>query len=78
MRSVRSGRNIDSALRKKGFLRDSDADHVLYYLLHSNGDRTFIKTKNESRHDGKYAQCQTYLRYGKATSPHETTVSELD
>jgi len=45
MRSVRSGRNIDSALRKKGFLRAADADHIHYYLLHSTGDRTRIKTK---------------------------------
>ena len=45
MRSVRSGRSIDSALRKKGFLRDSDADHVLYYFLNGNGECTLIKTK---------------------------------
>ena len=45
MRSVRSGRKIDSALQKKGFLRDSDADHVHYFFLHGNGDHTQIKTK---------------------------------
>jgi len=45
MGNVRSGRNIDSALRKKGFLRDSDGDHVHYYLLHGSGTQTPIKTK---------------------------------
>jgi len=45
MRSVRSGRSIDSAMQKKGFLRNSDADHVHYYFLHSTGARTRIKTK---------------------------------
>jgi len=45
MGNVRSGRNIDSALRKKGFFRDSDGDHVHYYLLRDTGERTSIKTK---------------------------------
>ncbi|MCL2005100.1 MAG: hypothetical protein FWG73_02950 [Planctomycetaceae bacterium] len=30
MSSIRSGRNIDSALRKKGFVRSADSDHVVY------------------------------------------------
>jgi hypothetical protein len=45
MSNVRSGRSIDSALRKKGFLRDSDGDHVNYYFLRQTGERTSIKTK---------------------------------
>ena len=45
MGNVRSGRNIDSALRRKGFFRDSDGDHVHYYLLRSTGERTSVKTK---------------------------------
>ena len=45
MGNVRSGRNVDSALQRKGFFRDSDGDHVHYYLLRSTGERTSVKTK---------------------------------
>lgn len=45
MGNVRSGRSIDSALRKKGFLRDSDGDHVHYYFLCRSGERSSVKTK---------------------------------
>jgi len=45
MGSVRPGRSIDSALRKKGFLRESDGAHVHYYLLRSVGEKSMIKTK---------------------------------
>ena len=38
--SNRKGRDIDSALRKKGFWRDKSGDHFLYFF----GD-TKIKTK---------------------------------
>jgi len=33
MGSARSVREIDAALRKKGFQRDDDGDHVRYYLV---------------------------------------------
>ncbi|MDR0328601.1 MAG: hypothetical protein LBI05_09940 [Planctomycetaceae bacterium] len=45
MSSVRSGRIIDSALQRKGFLRVSVGDHVHYYFLRRNGERSSIKTK---------------------------------
>ena len=45
MGNVRSGRSIDSALRKKGFSRDSDGDHVNYYFLCRNSKRSSVKTK---------------------------------
>jgi hypothetical protein len=45
MSSVRSGRSIDSALQRKGFLRVSEGDHVHYYFLRRNGERSSIKTK---------------------------------
>ena len=32
MGNVRSGRDIDAALRRKGFTRDSDGDHLRYYF----------------------------------------------
>jgi hypothetical protein len=33
MRSVRLGREIDTALRKKGFLRELAGKHIHYYLI---------------------------------------------
>ena len=33
MGNVRSVRKIDAALRKKGFQRDDDGDHVRYYFV---------------------------------------------
>lgn len=40
-----SGREIDSALRKKGFLQERDGDHVHYYFVSSDGEKSTIKTK---------------------------------
>ena len=40
MGSTRKGRDIDAALRKKGFRRNPTGDHVFYYFGH-----TFIFTK---------------------------------
>jgi len=40
-RSNRKGRDIDSALRKKGFLRDTSGDHIFYFF----GKTRIIKTK---------------------------------
>ena len=40
MSSVRKGRNIDSALCKKGFQRETDGDHIRYVL-----SGTDVKTK---------------------------------
>ncbi len=45
MGNVRSGRVISDALRKKGFLRWSDGDHVRFCFLDSKGERTKIQTK---------------------------------
>ncbi|MGL6226905.1 MAG: hypothetical protein ACRC10_09825 [Thermoguttaceae bacterium] len=36
MGNVRSGREIDAALRKKGFRRDSDGDHLCYFFAGSS------------------------------------------
>ena len=44
MSSVRSGRSVDAALRKKGFLRSVDSDHLVYRLFGSNGE-LFARTK---------------------------------
>jgi hypothetical protein len=41
MSKVRKGRNIDSALCKKGFSRDEDGDHICY-VLHGSSIRTKI------------------------------------
>ena len=45
MGSVRKGRKIDSALRKKGFRRETSGDHVVYYFMDENGEDTDTKTK---------------------------------
>ena len=42
MGRVRKGREIDSALCKKGFRRETDGKHVLYFLVDSAGIRTMI------------------------------------
>jgi hypothetical protein len=40
MGSTRKGRDIDAALRKKGFHRDVSGDHIVFYY-----DNTRISTK---------------------------------
>ena len=38
MSNTRSGRSIDAALRKKGFVRSVDSDHVVYRLFSIHGE----------------------------------------
>jgi hypothetical protein len=38
MGNVRSGRDIDAALRKKGFRRDATGKHIQYYLVAAPGE----------------------------------------
>ena len=38
MSSTRSGRSIDAALRKKGFERSVDSDHVVYRFFSTAGE----------------------------------------
>ena len=45
MGNVRSGRDIDSALRKKGFHCETKGDHFYYHYFSLAGERTSIKTK---------------------------------
>jgi len=45
MSSVRSGRNIDSALVKKGFLRFQDSDHVRYRFFGPDNANPVARTK---------------------------------
>ena len=45
MGRVRSGRDIHSALCKKGFRRETGGDHICYFLTDDNGEDTDIKTK---------------------------------
>jgi hypothetical protein len=44
MSSTRSGRAIDAALRKKGFVRSVDSDHVVYRLF-STDEELLARTK---------------------------------
>ncbi len=43
--SVRSGRVIEAALRKKGFRVDATRDHVYFYFLKLDGEDSKIFTK---------------------------------
>ena len=45
MGNVRSGRDIDSALVKKGFQRISDGDHIRYRFYVPNYDNPLARTK---------------------------------
>ena len=45
MADVRSGRDIDSALVKKGFLRFHEGDHVRYRFYGPSGDNPVARTK---------------------------------
>ena len=45
MSSVRSAREIASALSKKGFFIEKDGDHIRFYHLNTSGDESGIKTK---------------------------------
>lgn len=44
MGRVRSGREVDAALRKKGFQRDSEGKHIRYYLVNPDGREAGIRT----------------------------------
>ena len=44
MGNVRSGRDIDAALRKKGFTRDSDGDHLRYFFTMPDKGKMRIMT----------------------------------
>ncbi|MGL4943954.1 MAG: hypothetical protein ACRC46_12285 [Thermoguttaceae bacterium] len=45
MGRVRAGRNVDAALRKKGFKRDASGDHVYYFFTDPEGQETILNTK---------------------------------
>ena len=45
MGNVRKGREIDLALRKKGFRREVSGNHICYFLTDEDGGDTDIKTK---------------------------------
>jgi len=45
MGNVRSARDIDAALRKKGFLPKSDGKHIRYYLVSPDGTKMGIDTQ---------------------------------
>jgi len=45
MGRVRKGREIDSALCKKGFRREIGGDHICYFLTDDNGNDTDVRTK---------------------------------
>jgi hypothetical protein len=70
MPNTRSGRDIDSALVRKGFQRFRDGDHVRY--------RFYEPDKNQSRHDGRHHRSQTALRNGTTTAINEKTIFGID
>ena len=43
MGNVRTGREIDVALRKKGFRRDLDGKHIWYYFQDGRGEDSGVK-----------------------------------
>ena len=43
MGNVRTGRDIDAALRKKGFRRDLDGKHVWYFFQDKRGEDSCVK-----------------------------------
>jgi hypothetical protein len=45
MGRVRSGRIVNASLCKKGFLKESDSDHIRYYFLKKNSKDCVVKTK---------------------------------
>jgi len=45
MSNVRSGREIDSALTKKGFIRVRDGDHIRYRFYGADFDNPLARTK---------------------------------
>ncbi|MGL4593391.1 MAG: hypothetical protein ACRCUY_01535 [Thermoguttaceae bacterium] len=44
-RHVRKGREINSALCRKGFIRHEDGDHIRYFLFTKTGERRIASTK---------------------------------
>ena len=45
MSSIRSGRDVDSALTKKGFVKTNDGDHVRYYFYDRQTKAALSQTK---------------------------------
>ena len=45
MGRVYSGRVIDAALCKKGFLKEADGDHIRYFLPNETGTDWIVRTK---------------------------------
>jgi len=44
MSNVRSAKDIDKALRKKGFRRETDGKHIHYFFSGPNGEKSGIFT----------------------------------
>jgi len=53
MSSVYSGRVIDAALCQKGFLKESDGDHIRYFLPNEAGTDWTVRTKISHNMMGK-------------------------
>jgi hypothetical protein len=45
MSKVYSGRVVEAALCGKGFLKESDGDHIRYYLPNATGTDRIVRTK---------------------------------
>ena len=48
MGNARTGRDIDAALRKKGFRRDLDGKHIWYYFQDEHGEDSCVIAPSEA------------------------------
>jgi hypothetical protein len=73
MSSVRKGRNIDAALSKKGFQRETDGDHIRYVLT-----GTDVKTKISHGAMGDTIGANLISRMARQLHLTKKTISCLD
>ena len=59
MNKIYSGRIVDAVLCKKGFLRESDGDHIRYFLPNATGTDWIVRTKIS--HDMKGSTIDAWL-----------------
>ncbi len=69
MGRVRKGRDIDAALCKKGFRRDTDGKHIQYFFVGSSEIRTMMS------HGDMGETIGANLLNGSPTSAHQSSVS---
>jgi len=76
MSKTYSGRVVDAALCKKGFLKESDGDHIRYFLPNTAGTDWIVRTKIS--HGMKGSEIDAWLISQMARQLHLTKAQFLE